>query len=102
MGKRRRGSCWKQIFWGTVETLEYCRRHGAGLVLLSTRRVYATQALAGLPLREENAAFLLDTGKLLPPGVSGEGIGPDFSTQPPVSLYGATKVASETFGEVKK
>ena len=81
--------------WGTVGILEYCRQHKAGLVLLSSSRVYSTHALAGLPMREESAGFVLDAAQPLPPGVSAEGIGPNFSTAAPVSLYGSTKLASE-------
>jgi CDP-paratose 2-epimerase len=80
---------------GTVEMLEYCRRHGAGLVLLSTSRVYSIPALASLPLREEDAAFVLDCSRPLPAGVTAEGVGPEFTTAAPISLYGASKVASE-------
>jgi CDP-paratose 2-epimerase len=35
--------------FGTVNLLEYCRRHGAGLILLSTSRVYAIRPLSQLP-----------------------------------------------------
>ena len=81
--------------WGTIEMLEYCRAHGAGLVLLSTSRVYSIDAMASLPLIVEDAAFVLDASRKLPHGVSREGIDADFSTEAPVSLYGATKLASE-------
>jgi CDP-paratose 2-epimerase len=80
---------------GTVNVLEYCRRHGAGLVLLSTSRVYSLPPLAGLPLKKTGLAYGLDTSKELPPGVSAEGVAEGFSTAPPVSLYGVTKLASE-------
>ena len=40
-------------------------------------------------------AFELDTSGPLPAGVCDCGIGPDFSTQAPVSLYGSTKLACE-------
>jgi CDP-paratose 2-epimerase len=75
--------------------LEYTKAHGAGLVLLSTSRVYSIPVLAALPLRVCGEAFQLDTGAPLPLGVSGHGIGAAFSTAPPVSLYGSTKLASE-------
>lgn len=81
--------------WGTVEILEYCRMHGAGLVMLSTSRVYSAVALSSLPMCEKNSAFVLRPDAALPPGVSAEGIGPDFTTAAPVSLYGSTKLASE-------
>src|SRR6516162_6105544 len=35
---------------GTVNVLEYCRQSGAGLILLSTSRVYSITALSSLPL----------------------------------------------------
>jgi CDP-paratose 2-epimerase len=80
---------------GTLNLLEYCKRHRAGLLLLSTSRVYSIPVLAALPMREESGAFTLDATQALPPGVSVRGIAESFSTQAPVSLYGATKLASE-------
>jgi CDP-paratose 2-epimerase len=81
---------------GTLNILEYARRCQAGLVLLSTSRVYSIAALAGLPLEVNDEAFALDSSTSLPAGCSVEGIAEDFSTAAPVSLYGATKLASET------
>jgi CDP-paratose 2-epimerase len=78
-----------------VNVLEYCRENQAGLLLLSSSRVYSVPALADIPLRVEDHAFTLDTHRPLPSGLSVDGIGPGFSTVPPVSLYGATKLASE-------
>jgi CDP-paratose 2-epimerase len=80
---------------GTLNLLEYCRIHNAGLILLSTSRVYSINALANLPMRIQNAAFQLDTTKLTITGVTAEGLTESFSTQSPISLYGATKLASE-------
>lgn len=80
---------------GTVNVLEYCRRHRAGFVLLSTSRVYSLPPLASLPLKKVGLAYDLDSVQPLPPGVSAEGVAEDFSTAPPVSLYGVTKLASE-------
>ena len=37
---------------GTVNLLEYCKRHRAGFILLSTSRVYSITALAGLQVAE--------------------------------------------------
>lgn len=75
--------------------LEYCKRHKAGLVLLSSSRVYSISALRALPLKTTADAFQLDGSAGLPAGVSCRGIGPEFSTSAPVSLYGGTKLASE-------
>lgn len=80
---------------GTLNVLEYCKRHGAGLVLLSSSRVYSVKALAGLPLRSHGDAFELDSDAPLPEGVTAAGIETGFSVEAPRSLYGSTKLASE-------
>jgi CDP-paratose 2-epimerase len=78
----------------TVNVLEYCRRARAGLILLSTSRVYSIPPLAALPVRAEGLRLALADGPL-PDGISPHGINERFSTAPPVSLYGSTKLASE-------
>jgi CDP-paratose 2-epimerase len=78
-----------------VNVLEYCKAHQSGLLLIGSSRVYSIPALVSLPLRSEGDAFQLDGSAPLPRGVSARGIGVDFSTSPPVSLYGSTKLASE-------
>jgi CDP-paratose 2-epimerase len=81
---------------GTVNLLEAAARRRAGIVILSTSRVYSILGLASLPLRDRSAAFEVDpTAATLPHGVTQQGITEDFSTAAPVSLYGATKLASE-------
>ena len=75
--------------------LEYCKRTRAGLVLLSTSRVYSIVQLASLPLRDTGNAYALDESAQLPTGVSADGIDPNFSTEAPISLYGSTKLACE-------
>jgi CDP-paratose 2-epimerase len=81
---------------GTVNTLEYARRTSAGFLLLSTSRVYSIPALAAIPVREHDGAFTVDPSQPIPAGASAEGVSEDFTTAAPVSLYGATKLASET------
>ena len=80
---------------GTLNILEYCRDYKAGLILLSTSRVYSVRELASLPVRTNGNALELDLEKSLPPGVSPAGIAESFSVRQPISLYGATKLASE-------
>jgi CDP-paratose 2-epimerase len=94
---------------GTIHLLEAAARWRAGVVLLSTSRVYSIPALAGLPLRERQGPY----GPAYEPepprdgaasqgfGAAVAGLGPAgiseaFPTTAPVSLYGATKLASET------
>jgi CDP-paratose 2-epimerase len=78
-----------------VNVLEYCKVHKAGLLLMSTSRVYSIPALTSLPLKNNGDAFCLDETAGLPVGISGRGIGVDFSTRAPISLYGSTKLAAE-------
>lgn len=80
---------------GLIHVLEYCKRCRAGLIILSSSRVYSIPALAALPLRDTGRRFELDCAAPLPPGVSALGLTPEFSTAPPVSLYGSTKLAGE-------
>ena len=81
--------------FGTVNALEYCRKHGAAFVLLSTSRVYSIAALANLPIRVHDDGFEPNPEQTLPAGLSAEGVRENFSTAAPISLYGATKLASE-------
>jgi CDP-paratose 2-epimerase len=69
---------------GGLEMLEYCRERGAGMVVLSSSRVYSIAALRGMPPAGET------------PGIRGGGIAAEFPTTAPVSVYGATKLALET------
>jgi len=79
-----------------VNVLEYCKEQQAGLLLLSTSRVYSIRELAAIPLEvRRGETFGLDLRQPLPTGLSEHGIATDFSVTPPVSLYGATKLASE-------
>lgn len=80
---------------GTINILEYCKAHKAGFVLLSTSRVYSIAPLAALPTLVRDDALGPDTTKPLPAGLSVAGLTEDFATQAPISLYGATKLASE-------
>lgn len=80
---------------GTINLLEFCKRSGAGFTLLSTSRVYSIPGLADLPVEIHRGAFRPDASKPLPMGISAKGVSEHYSTLAPVSLYGATKVASE-------
>src|ERR1700678_1937071 len=57
-----------------VNVLEYCKSHEAGLLLMSTSRVYSISALTSLPLKAETDAFCLDETADLTIGISGQGI----------------------------
>jgi len=108
---------------GTVNLLEYCKRHRAGFTLLSTSRVYSIAPLAALRVEAVKGAFQpvltgaatevpavpsaipalpapppfpsLPTSVSLPSGLSANGLSESFPTLAPLSLYGTTKLASE-------
>lgn len=81
---------------GTVNMLEFCKAHRAGFVLLSTSRVYSIPPLANLAVEVVDDAFRPRAGAALPAGLSIAGVDETFATLAPVSLYGATKLASES------
>ncbi len=80
---------------GTLNMLEFCKSRRAGFILLSTSRVYAISALAALPLEASGSAFRPKPTGPFPPGFGARGVREEFSTEPPISLYGASKAASE-------
>jgi CDP-paratose 2-epimerase len=81
---------------GTINILEYCKAHKAGFILLSTSRVYAIAPLATLKVEAVNGGFQLSAlSSQLSAGLSPSGLDESFATTAPISLYGATKLASE-------
>lgn len=80
--------------FGTIPVLEYCREHQATFTLLSTSRVYSINHLRDLPLRVDNNAFRFNGDDTIQ-HVSALGISESFSTVPPLSLYGVSKLCSE-------
>jgi CDP-paratose 2-epimerase len=81
---------------GTINVLEYCKAHKAGFILLSTSRVYSIAPLASLETVVSSDAFRPSPlASRLPPGLNQAGLDESFATMAPISLYGATKLASE-------
>ena len=79
---------------GSINCFELARRHGAGVIFLSTSRVYPVAAINGLSYTEQETRFALDAAQPMP-GASALGIAEDFPLDGPRSLYGATKLCSE-------
>lgn len=94
-GKSSSSQVFDHNLLSTINLLEYCKLHRASFNLLSTSRVYSIPPLAGLPVVAEKSAFRVDTTQSLPQGVSKHGVAENFSVAPPISLYGASKLASE-------
>jgi CDP-paratose 2-epimerase len=78
---------------GTINLLEYCKRHKSGFIMLSTSRVYSALELANLPVESSKDRFQLKQSSTA--GISDLGISETFPTSAPISLYGASKLASE-------
>ncbi len=80
---------------GTVNLLELARNWRSGFLMLSTSRVYSIRGLAAIPVESNNLRFQPRADGTKPAGFSGRGVTEDFSTEPPLSLYGSSKRASE-------
>jgi CDP-paratose 2-epimerase len=96
---------------GTINMLELQKQWRCGFTMLSTSRVYSIRALAAIPVEVKGDRFVPRIGPSAPPitdprslitdraspipGFSPQGVTEDFSTEPPLSLYGTTKLASE-------
>jgi len=81
---------------GTVRMLEFCKQHGAGLILMSTSRVYSIRPLTSIQVKSVNGAYRPEfSGPMHPLGLSEHGISESFPTEPPLSLYGSSKRCAE-------
>jgi len=80
---------------GTVNLLEFCKKHTAGFILLSTSRVYSIPPLSTLKMKVEDEGYVPDAEQHFPAGLSTAGVAEDYTTQSPISLYGCTKLNSE-------
>jgi len=71
----------------TINLLEICKDKGCGFLLMSTSRVYSIKDLSELINIDEETRYS--------PALMSSFINEDFSTKPPISLYGSTKLTSE-------
>jgi CDP-paratose 2-epimerase len=83
---------------GTLNVLELCRRTGAGLLFLSTSRVYPVEPIRAICLEEAATRFEIAADQTLA-GITRYGLSEEFPLQGARSIYGATKLASELFIE---
>lgn len=81
--------------FGTVNLLELARAWSSGFLMLSTSRVYSIRDLAAIAVKPIGSRFEPNSKKTKVAGFSSRGIAEDFSTAPPLSLYGCSKQASE-------
>ncbi|MSU58210.1 MAG: NAD-dependent epimerase/dehydratase family protein [Pedosphaera sp.] len=80
---------------GTINLLELAKSWRAGITILSTSRVYSVRELAAIPVEAQGDKFVLRSDARIN-GFTAAGVAENFSTTAPISLYGATKLASET------
>jgi len=79
---------------GTITCLEVARKCGAGIIFLSTSRVYPIETVNAMSYSESATRFVLDEEQAIP-GASKRGISECFPLDGNRSLYGATKLCSE-------
>lgn len=80
--------------FGTVNCLNYARKHNAKFIFLSTSRIYPIKTIETLKFEEKETRFALSDDQGVP-GVSSKGIAENFPLEGARSLYGTTKLASE-------
>ncbi len=79
---------------GTVNCLNYARRHDAAFIFLSTSRIYPINQIEQIHLLEADTRFELSAEQPFG-GISPRGLAEDFPLEGYRSLYGATKLCSE-------
>ena len=79
---------------GAVNCAEYCRQQNAGLLFLSTSRVYSIDTLKDMVISEGETRFELAAQQTVN-GLSAKGVSEECSVQGFKSFYGASKIAAE-------
>ncbi len=81
---------------GSLQCFEYARQCGAGVISLSSSRIYPVNRLNSLPMEEKETRFGLLSAKATA-GVSESGISENFPTGGARTFYGSSKLAAELF-----
>jgi CDP-paratose 2-epimerase len=79
---------------GTINCLDVVRNNKAGIIFLSTSRVYPIKTLVEVPLKVDSNRFDLNLDVPIF-GLTENGISEEFNLLGNRSLYGATKLSSE-------
>lgn len=79
---------------GMLNCLELARRCGAGVLFLSTSRVYPYERINGLSYTATETRYVLDNAPHMP-GVSNHGFSEAFPLEGARTLYGASKLCGE-------
>lgn len=81
--------------FGTANLAELARQRGAGIVFLSTSRVYSITQMKDVEIQTLGDRYHAVVGDDTTRGLSLLGISERFSTESPISFYGASKLACE-------
>lgn len=81
---------------GTINCLNLAVKNKAGIIFLSTSRVYPIGPLSQIKYSESELRFKISATQDFT-GISENGISEEFPMNGPRSLYGASKLASELF-----
>jgi CDP-paratose 2-epimerase len=79
---------------GTINCLELARQTGAGLIFLSSSRIYPLKELNAIAVSEKETRFEISEAQNLT-GITVEGVSETFPLGEERTLYGATKLSSE-------
>ena len=79
---------------GAINCAELCRENHAGMIFLSTSRVYPIAPLVNASITETETRFEFDDKQQVT-GLSRQGVSEDFPMAGERSLYGATKYSAE-------
>ncbi len=87
---------------GAVHCLEFCRLNNAGMIFLSSSRIYASNKINGLPREEQETRWdwvpSADVGAMVRGFDPVKGVSADFDLDGPTkSIYGASKAAADLF-----
>lgn len=85
-------------FSGTINCLNYALKNNAGIIFLSTSRIYPVANLEKCNFIETESRYEWTDNQSLQ-GISSKGVSEAFPLQGSRSIYGATKLASELFAE---
>ncbi len=77
---------------GSIQCLDFTRKHAGAMIFLSTSRVYSLKPLCEIPLETVDNRFRIAKSGA---GFSANGISEEFPTNTARSLYGASKLCSE-------
>ncbi|HCE45368.1 MAG TPA: 3-beta hydroxysteroid dehydrogenase [Lentisphaeria bacterium] len=80
--------------YGAINCAEYCRRNNAGMIFLSTSRVYPIDPLTNCRLIEKADRLELSDNQEVA-GLSSKGVSEEFPMAGARSIYGATKYSAE-------